>query len=315
MNAQLIDVLARCEHAYKNKDMWKSRAYKKAQETLMVYPHEITDIEVLRNASGIGKTIFSVLQRFVKYGRVELENGIVIDPSVAIEPTLLDIFTGIYGVGPKKAEMLVAAGVTCIADLREKQGELLNSVQRIGLKYYEDILLRIPRAEIELYEDLYLRHMKKHGLTGEIVGSYRRGAATSGDIDVILTGKNVNAFAEFVSGLSGSSGHILHILVQGSSKCLVIARIAEGCPARRVDFLFTNPDEYAFAILYFTGSKGFNTAMRAHALKMGYSMNEHALKGAPTGLQFHDERDIFDFLGLVYVKPENRVDGSAIVVI
>lgn len=306
MNAKLIDVLARCEAAYKNKDTWKARAYKKAQETLMVYPHEIQDIEVLRNASGIGKTIFSVLQRFVKNGRVELENGIIIDPAVAAEPTLIDVFTGIYGVGPKKAEALVAAGVTCISELREKQDTLLNSVQRIGLKYYEDILLRIPRSEIEIYEELYMRHMKKHGLTGEIVGSYRRGAATSGDIDVILTGARANAFAEFVDGLGS---HILHILVQGASKCLVIARIAEGCPARRVDFLFTNPEEYAFAILYFTGSKGFNTAMRAHALKLGYSMNEHALKGAPTGLQFRDEHDIFDFLGLVYVKPEDRVDG------
>lgn len=309
MNAKLIDILARCETAYKNKDMWKSRAYKKAQETLMVYPHEITDIEVLRNASGIGKTIFSVLQRFVKNGRVELENGIVIDPTVVVEPTLVDVFTGIYGVGPKKAEALVAAGVTCISELREKQDTLLNSVQRIGLRYYEDILLRIPRSEIEIYEDLYMRHMKKHGLTGEIVGSYRRGAATSGDIDVILTGARVNAFTDFISGLGS---HILHILVQGSSKCLVIARIAEGCPARRVDFLFTNPEEYAFAILYFTGSKGFNTAMRAHALKLGYSMNEHTLKGAPTGLQFRDEHDIFDFLGLVYVKPEDRVDGLAL---
>ncbi len=307
MNAQLIDVLARCETAYRHKDLWKSRAYKKAQETLMVYPGEITDIEVLRNASGIGKTIFSVLQRFVKYGRVELEDGIVIDPAVAVEPSLMDIFTGIYGVGPKKAESLVAAGVKSIADLRDKQDTLLNSVQRIGLRYYEDILLRIPRAEIELYEDLYVQHMKRHGLTGEIVGSYRRGAATSGDIDVILTGKG--AFADFVKGLGD---HILHILVQGSSKCLVIARIADGCPARRVDFLFTSPDEYAFAILYFTGSKGFNTAMRSHALKMGFSMNEHELKGAPAGVRFRDERDIFEFLGLVYVKPEDRVDGSVL---
>ena len=33
-------------------------------------------------------------------------------------------------------------------------------------------------------------------------------------------------------------------------------------PARRVDFLYAPPDEYAFAILYFTGSKTFNTLMR-----------------------------------------------------
>jgi DNA polymerase/3'-5' exonuclease PolX len=310
MKNQLIEVLARCESVYRHRDMWKARAYKKAQETLFVYPGEITNIEVLRGMSGIGKTIFSVLQRFVVSGNVKLEDGIVIDLSVPVAPTLLDTFTGIYGVGPKKAQELIDFGVTCISELREKQDKLLNPTQRIGLRYYEDILQRIPRAEIEVYERFYMQHMKKHDLTGEIVGSYRRGAATSGDIDVILTGTNANAFSNFIAGLG--SEHLLHILVQGPSKCLVIARIAEGCPARRVDFLFTNPEQYAFAILYFTGSKGFNTAMRAHALRHGYSMNEHAIKGAPIGLQFRDERDIFDFLGLVYVVPENRVDGTYI---
>lgn len=310
MNNQLVEVLSRCEAVYRHKDMWKSRAYKKAKEALMMYPGEITSSEALRGIPGIGKTILSVLQRYISTGSVKLEDGIVIDLSVPVEPTLLDIFTGIYGVGPKKAQELINSGVTCIGELRDKQNELLNPTQRIGLRYYEDILMRIPRPEIEIYEKFYMRHMKKHGLTGEIVGSYRRGAATSGDIDVILTGNSGTAFSDFISGLG--SDHLLHILVQGASKCLVIARIADGCPARRIDFLFTDPNQYAFAILYFTGSKGFNTAMRAHALKLGYSMNEHELKGAPSGLQFREEHDIFDFLGLVYVKPEDRVDGSAI---
>ena len=35
------------------------------------------------------------------------------------------------------------------------------------------------------------------------------------------------------------------------------------------------PEEFPFAILYFTGSKTFNTIMRARALELGYSMNEH----------------------------------------
>ena len=46
-------------------------------------------------------------------------------------------------------------------------------------------------------------------------------------------------------------------------------------PARRIDFMFTPKKEFAFAILYFTGSKEFNTVMRQRALDLGYSMNEH----------------------------------------
>ncbi|MCP4204851.1 MAG: hypothetical protein GY769_23325, partial [bacterium] len=40
-----------------------------------------------------------------------------------------------YGVGPKKAKELVAAGITSIEEL-QKQPELLNDKQKIGLKYY-----------------------------------------------------------------------------------------------------------------------------------------------------------------------------------
>jgi DNA polymerase IV (family X) len=53
---------------------------------------------------------------------------------------------------------------------------------------------------------------------------------------------------------------------------MVIGKLGE-YPARRLDFLYTSPEEYPFAVLYFTGSKGFNTAMRQRALDLGYSLN------------------------------------------
>ena len=45
--------------------------------------------------------------------------------------------------------------VKTIKQLRSKQDKLLNDVQKKGLRYYEDILKRIPRAEI----DEYLKNM------------------------------------------------------------------------------------------------------------------------------------------------------------
>ena len=44
-----------------------------------------------------------------------------------------------------------------------------------------------------------------------------------------------------------------------------------------IDFLYTKPNEYAFATLYFTGSKAFNTVMRQRAQDLGYTLNEHDL--------------------------------------
>ena len=77
--------------------------------------------------------------------------------------------------------------------------------------------------------------------------------------------------------------------------------------ARRIDFLYAPPDEYAFAILYFTGSKYFNVVMRQHAIDMGYSLNEHGLrrivnkqKVEELSHKFPNEESIFEFLNLVY---------------
>jgi hypothetical protein len=86
--------------------------------------------------------------------------------------------------------------------------------------------------------------------------------------------------------------------------------------ARRVDILYTYPEHYPYAILYFTGSKEFNVAMRKWALDHGYSLNEHGLTNMSTGEHVEGlatEKNIFDFLGLEYIEPTNRRDGTNIV--
>ena len=61
--------------------------------------------------------------------------------------------------------------------------------------------------------------------------------------------------------------------------------------------------------------------MRQRALELGYSMNEHGLykmegkkKGAKLDTVFPTEQSIFEFLGLEYKKPTERIDGRAVVV-
>ena len=205
--------------------------------------------------------------------------------------------------------------------MRERQDEVLNGVQKIGLKYYEDIMERIPRSEIDDYNELFQTQFKEVADAEsryEIVGSYRRGLQTSGDIDVIITSENPKLFENFIDLLI-KTGTILHVLSRGKTKCLVISKISSSKHARRVDFLYTTPEEYPFSILYFTGSKAFNTVMRGHALKLGYSLNEHEMsnmtdkkKSGKVDHIFKTEKDIFDFLKLKFVEPRERIDGRSI---
>lgn len=296
----------------KRGEQFRAKAYQKAQESIISYPQNITDVSQLSSISGVGKSIVEKLGEFVTTGKIALLEQERVNPA--------NILCDVYGIGPKKAGELVATGIQSIADLERVKNDVLNDVQRVGLKYYYDIIQRIPRSEIETYETLFRNVVENYpSLQFEIVGSYRRGAQNSGDIDVILTSTSASNYKKFVDELIKRQ-IIVEVLSRGQSKTLVITKLNSQSVARRVDFLFSPPDEYAFSILYFTGSKIFNTIMRQHALSMGLTLNEHGFhsmtdgkKGEKIELHFASELDIFNYLNLAYKEPMERIDGRSIV--
>lgn len=315
-NQEFIDILEKLSAIMvKQGEPFRARAYQKAQETIMSYPNDITDPAQLKGQPGIGDTIMDKFNEYVQTGTLKVLEREKTNP--------LNILTDVYGIGPKKAKELLDKGITNIDQLRAKQDEL-NEIQRVGLQYYEQILERIPRSEIEEYNTMFQSVFAKVAVNDpsakfEIVGSYRRGAQNSGDIDVIITGKSGAIYKAFIDELI-KQNIILNVLSRGLAKTLVIARLPGKKVARRVDFLYATPDEFPFAILYFTGSKAFNTVMRHKALEMGYTLNEHGLstmenkvKGAKIEQSFADEKAIFDFLKMVYKAPMDRTDGRAVV--
>jgi NAD-dependent DNA ligase len=319
-NEEFIDLMEKLSSIMlKQGEPFRARAYQKAQETIMNYPNDIINPNQLKGQPGIGSTIMEKLNEYVETGTLRILEREKTNP--------INIFGDIYGVGPKKAKELVDKGIKNIDELRNRQDELLNDIQKIGLKYYEQIQEKIPRDEIEEFYKIFQTNFEKVSkLTQdpdakfEIVGSYRRGALSSGDIDVIITGKSGEIYKKFIDEMI-NSGIILHVLSRGPSKTLVIAILpGNNRIARRIDFLYTPLDEYPFAILYFTGSKIFNTVMRQYGLNKGFTFNEHGIykmenkkKGSKIDKLFTSEKDIFDFLGLQYKSPIERKDGRAVV--
>ena len=315
LNEKFIDLMEQLSNIMlKQGEPFRARAYQKAQETIMSYPDDIVSPSDLKGKPGIGSTIMEKLEEYMNTGTLRIIEREKANP--------VNILGDIYGVGPKKAKELVDKGITTIEQLRQNQ-QLLNDVQKVGLTYYEDIMKRIPRSEIEQYKALFETDFKKVATPKarfEIVGSYRRGAQNSGDIDVIITAENSNVFVNFIDELI-KENIILKVLSRGPTKCLVIAKIPSSDSARRVDFLYTSLEEFPFAILYFTGSKIFNTVMRHQALQMGLTMNEHGLytmdgkkKGNKVEWTFANEKDIFDYLNIEYKTPLERIDGRALVI-
>ena len=148
LNEQFINLMEQMSNIMiKQGETFRARAYQKAQETLMSINEDIVSIEQIKNQPNIGSTILEKFDEFIKTGTLRVIESEKNNP--------VNILSEVYGVGPKKASELVAIGITTIQQLRERADEVLNDTQKVGLKYYDDILKRIPRAEIDQYSLIF----------------------------------------------------------------------------------------------------------------------------------------------------------------
>jgi len=327
-----LDILRRVS-ATEPAGTFKVRAYATAIKTLKSLGpiRSAADIPPPSKGDGLGAEIRKKLTKIMEHGSLD------IPAAVREKATALDVFLNIYGVGPKKAEDLITSGYTNLAGLRvasEKDAKLLNKNQKIGLQYYEDLLTRIPRAEMDRHAATLLAN-KPAALEGVIVGSYRREKPDSGDIDMLLrtSGPGVDAAAalsEYVKILQ-DGGYIQEVLAHGDHKCMAICALpaaaaggaggpsaAKGGKSRRLDLLITPPAEFPFAVFYFTGSDTFNVAVRARALTRGFTLNEHGIVQVSTGRPVsgvRNEKDIFSLLRLVWREPKDRTGPEAVTIV
>ena len=314
-----LDVLRRTSST-ESAGIFKARSYEAAIKYIRELPHPITclaDLPPHKKGDSLTGKIREKVAEYITTGKI----ADVEEARASRNPDTIEAFMNVYGIGPKKAMDLIKAGHRSIAELRAAAAadpKLLNKNQRIGLTYYEDLLLRIPRSEMDAHASM-LMAAKPAALEGVIVGSYRRGRPDSGDIDMLIrtTDAATNAgksLADFVKQLK-TAGYIKEVLAIGDHKCLAISQLP-GAPARRLDLLVTPPEEFPFAVLYFTGSDGFNVRMRQLALERGFTLNEHALTHVKTGVKvggIKAEADIFIALKMEWREPVDRTGPEAAV--
>ncbi|RAH86553.1 Nucleotidyltransferase [Aspergillus japonicus CBS 114.51] len=178
-------------------------------------------------------------------GRLSATHPLTTDPTLRT----LHTFYNIWGVGAKTArEFYFTRGWRSLDDMIEFGWDGLSRVQQIGVKFYEEFLEGIPRAEVEGIAGVVRRHAdaviasrKTHdhdtregggasrdhdrpegGVECIITGSHRRGKPFSGDVDLILTHRDESLTKDLIGDvlrrLEGE-GWITHTLAlhQGHS--------------------------------------------------------------------------------------------------
>ena len=302
------------------------RSYERVAELLDGLPERIEviaqDEEKLLNLPGVGEGMAEHIREILKTGKYSLREKLL----KKYPATILDLLE-LQSLGPKKAALLwkkfkvaTVEGVEKLA----KEGKL-RDVEGFGEKSEQNILKAADlhkrssgRFHIHVADQTaasLAAYIEKAGNMVESVtpaGSLRRGRETVGDLDLLVTmqsgahkQKEVDAVAAHILKYPG----IEQTLAHGENKVSVL--LEKGL---QVDVRLLEKNSYGAALLYFTGSKEHNVALRGRANEMGWTLNEYALTTLEGGkvVASKTEEEIYRKLKLEYIEPELRENTGEI---
>ncbi|KAI1750085.1 hypothetical protein F4782DRAFT_510591 [Xylaria castorea] len=193
------------------------RAYSTSIAAVAAYPYPLSSASEVDRLPGCGPKIVELYKQWKDHGYLDDVQEADSNPKTKV----LLLFYEIWGVGAKTANEFYNRGWRDLDDIVEHGWDEITRVQQIGVKYYEELQEKIPRAEVEGISKIILVHANKirAGFQMVIVGGYRRGKASSGDVDVLLSHPDPSATEYFVNEIVTSlekTEHITHTLTLSS---------------------------------------------------------------------------------------------------
>jgi DNA polymerase IV len=322
---QILEEMGR--HYDQMQDPWRTLAYRRGVTTLKKQTKKITTAKQAAALPFIGSRLAEKIEEIVLTNRLRKLDNTKDDPLDQV----LRLFLGVYGCGLVQANKWIQAGHRTLTDLLTKAK--LTDSQRIGIEHYDDFNSRIPRAEVAAHGAVVIRTLRTIDarFAATVMGSYRRGANSSGDIDMIITHPSAS-LAQIRSTVFDTL--VPRLFEQGFLKMSLAtmrrhdasgtkwhgASCLPGSTVwRRMDFLVVPESEMGAALLYFTGNDIFNRSMRLLARKKGMRLNQKGLyKDVKRGrrgeklnegvlVEGRSEKRIFELLGVPWREPHERV--------
>ncbi|MBL9151941.1 MAG: DNA polymerase/3'-5' exonuclease PolX [Verrucomicrobiales bacterium] len=304
----------------KGENPFKIRAYRTGAETVMQYPGDIVEkarLGELEGIKGIGDALQQKLHELASTGKLGFWEKL----RGEFPETIFELFD-VQGLGPKKVKALYEElGIASIAALKKacEEGRVAGltgfgqkSAEKIreAIAFLETNADRFRLGDVAAAVEMILDSLKSHPacLRAEVGGSFRRGKETVHDLDFLVATGDPQAVMDHFVGQAWVKDTIAH----GRTKSSIRLENGLQCDLRAVA-----NDEWACALMYFTGSKEHNVAIRGRANDRGYTLNEYRLaprEGSEAKMPpvFGEERDLYAFLGLDYIAPELRENGGEI---
>jgi DNA polymerase (family X) len=293
-------------------NQFRVRAYRRAARVVEGLPKAVGGLlksgQDLSELPGIGKDLASKIADIVKTGNFGL-----LDTLKRKLPGELGEMAALPGLGPKRIKLLYdKLKVRTLNDLRQaiKTGRL-RELRGFGPVIEEKLLgaLKKPqpakRFKISVAEaeaDALVAFLRDRGRV-VVAGSYRRRRDTVGDLDVLVTAKNGAAVGNRLIEYE----NVAQIVAHGPTRTTVMLR-----SGLQVDVRVVPDESYGAALLYFTGSKAHNIALRGLAIQHGWKLNEYGLFSGKRRIAGATEEDVYKKLGLPLIEPELREDRGEI---
>ncbi|WP_063551560.1 DNA polymerase/3'-5' exonuclease PolX [Burkholderia territorii] len=292
---------------------FRVRAYRNAARTIADYGRDIPALIAnggdLGRIPSIGADLAAKLREIAATGTCELQQTLRHAlPGAIVE--LLDV----PGLGAKRVKALHdALQVDSLEQLRaEAKSGHVRALPGFGAKTeahlldaIDERLKREPQRFLlpDAVQSLIplLERLRKVAGVGEAVpaGSFRRSRETVGDLDILVTASDPAAVAEAFVGY----GEVARVLANGKTRSSIM--LGNGL---QVDLRVVDADAFGAALVYFTGSKAHNIALRRIAQAGGLKINEYGVFRGDERIAGATEASVYEAIGLHWVPPELRED-------
>lgn len=299
----------------KGENPFKARAYYNGARRIETLEADLTELVRdgrVQEIPGIGTALAEKITELVETGEMAYHREL----AAALPPGLFDLLR-VPGLGAKKVSQLYRElEITTLAELEYACIEnRLIELSGFGEKTQEKVLKGIETlkrfqgqflyaAVIDFAEETAARvRAWPEVLRAELAGSLRRKKEVIKDIDLVVATEAPEAVMERLTG----APFVTEVIGSGPTKTSV--RLETGI---NLDLRAVKPEEFAFALHHFTGSKEHHTAMRGRAKELGLKINEYGIFRGEERIPCETEEEFFRVLGLAYIPPELREDQGEI---
>jgi len=295
---------------------FRVRAYRNAARTLASWPEELSQWAAQQRdfdeLPGIGKDLAAKIAEILQRGTCDQ-----LERLRASFPRGITHLLQIPGLGPRRVHALYhELGVRTPQELLDaaRAGHIRNipgfgatSERRIAeaVAGYLDRSRRWPLARVDAAVEAVLAHLRTGPGVKEVVvaGSYRRRRDTVGDIDVLVAGSRGGDPCKRLCDFE----RVSRVLAQGRTRASVVLR-----DGLQVDLRVVRPESFGAALVYFTGSKPHNIALRRIAQSRGLKINEYGVYRGTRRIAGKTEASVYATIGLPWIPPELREDHGEI---